>query len=547
MLKRKASRAGRNPQQGTQVPGRLRSGHPYLVAMGIAALVAAVLAFCTHAWMKAGAISAGGAVALSGSAQRSPAAESETGSGADLSGSLRSDLLGIFLVAALLGGGVVALVGWESARQRKMARAMAERERRLQAQLESATAELRQKNLLLAFQNEKVMEINRLKSAFLANVSHELRTPLNAIIALSEMLRDELSGPLNEEQKRQASMIFQSGSKLLDLINQVLDLSKIEAGKLEVKRRPAFVIEELRDAVEALRPLAASKGLALEFHGEGGGVEVLADTGKLRQVVTNLVGNAIKFTETGGVSVRAVLDARRSKLTVQVEDTGPGIPPEHQRHIFDEFEQVDGSSTRRHGGTGLGLAISQKLVVLMGGEIWVESEPGKGARFAFVVPVALADGSGERGEAEAGVLGQRRRALFVAADQDEVELLARLLRSDGIEATPVAGVLGSVGSPECEGFDVVILRPAKEVASAVEFIEKLRQDPGGSRLPVVVSVPGDLDPESRGLLEAAADCVVAHGPGEVSKLASRVHDLLGAPSREQEGSDGVGRPGDRAA
>ena len=223
------------------------------------------------------------------------------------------------------------------------------------------------------------------KSQFLANMSHELRTPLNAILGYTELITDEIYGPVPEKISGVLERVEHNGRHLLGLINAVLDLSKIEAGQLTLALEDYSPREVIYEAVSAVESLASEKGLALSAklpeqlpNGRG-------DAARLKQVLLNLLGNAIKFTDQGEVRVSMTLDG--DGFTIAVSDTGPGIAPEQQTHIFEEFQQVDNSITREKGGTGLGLAIAHKIIALHGGEIGVKSEPGRGATFWFSVPV----------------------------------------------------------------------------------------------------------------------------------------------------------------
>ena len=236
----------------------------------------------------------------------------------------------------------------------------------------------------LARTNERLREADKLKSEFLSSMSHELRTPLNSILGFTEIVKDEMAGPLNELQKQQLGMAYNSGRHLLNLINDLLDLSRIEAGKTEIFKEwiePATVIEEV---IRTVAPLAARKGLVVASEAELP-ARVYTDRKKLFQVLLNLVNNAVKFTERGGVKVGGRTEEQN--LVLSVTDTGIGIKPENIAMLFEAFRQVEGSAAKRYEGTGLGLYLCKKLVHLLEGEIWVESEVDKGSQFTFRIPL----------------------------------------------------------------------------------------------------------------------------------------------------------------
>ena len=225
---------------------------------------------------------------------------------------------------------------------------------------------------------------SRHKSEFLANMSHELRTPLNAIIGFSQVLRQRLFGEINEKQDEYLDDILSSGNHLLSLINDVLDLSKIEAGQVELEIAAFSLREALERGVVMVREPAVKKDVRLSLE-VAPGVDILTgDARRLRQVVFNLLSNAVKFTPAGG-SVTVAATRVDGEVQVSVTDTGPGIAPADQERIFDEFQQTD-VGVQQGEGTGLGLALSKRLVELHGGRIWVESEPGHGSRFVFALP-----------------------------------------------------------------------------------------------------------------------------------------------------------------
>jgi signal transduction histidine kinase len=227
--------------------------------------------------------------------------------------------------------------------------------------------------------------VSRHKSEFLANMSHELRTPLNAILGFSQVLEKRLFGELNEKQEEYVEDIRSSGDHLLSLINDVLDLSKVEAGQIELEVAPFSLREAVERGVVMVRERASKNGVALAAEIEPEVQVVSGDERRIRQILFNLLSNAVKFTPAGGridVSARLVDE----EIQLAVADTGPGIPPEDIDRIFEEFQQTDAGAKQRDG-TGLGLALSKRLVELHGGRIWAESEVGVGSRFVFTLPV----------------------------------------------------------------------------------------------------------------------------------------------------------------
>ncbi|HTO09671.1 MAG TPA: ATP-binding protein [Myxococcota bacterium] len=263
--------------------------------------------------------------------------------------------------------------------------ALVESERSLERKVHERTAELEESQRALARARDEALLANQHKSAFLANMSHELRTPLNAIIGFSEALLAKLFGELNPKQTEYLHDIHQSGQHLLALINDILDLSKIEAGKLELDATLVHLPTAIENALVLIRERAAHKGILLSSELSPALGEVRADERKLKQVLINLLANAVKFTDAGGrVTVRAA--AARDGVRVEVEDTGIGIAPEHQELIFEEFRQVHDPSARKQEGTGLGLALVKRLVALHGGQTWVRSAPGRGSSFGFTIP-----------------------------------------------------------------------------------------------------------------------------------------------------------------
>jgi PAS domain S-box-containing protein len=256
---------------------------------------------------------------------------------------------------------------------------------RLRAAQERYTQTLAEANRELELRNREIERANRLKSEFLASMSHELRTPLHTIIGFSELLGEQLEGPLTEKQKRFVNHIHTDSLHLLDLINDILDLSKIEAGRLELRPEPFEFIGVVMESLASVRTLAQAKALALETSLDVP-IAVEADRLRVKQILVNLLSNAVKFTPEGGrVHVSANVEA--DVLVVSVTDTGIGVPEEEHESIFDKFHQVGATTKGVREGTGLGLAITRRLVEQHGGTIRVASEPNRGSRFTFTIPL----------------------------------------------------------------------------------------------------------------------------------------------------------------
>ncbi|NUO09471.1 MAG: hypothetical protein HUU08_12470 [Candidatus Brocadia sp.] len=249
----------------------------------------------------------------------------------------------------------------------------------LEKKVEERTKQLRQANIAL----EKA---NRLKSEFLATMSHELRTPLNAIIGFSEVLRDEVIGPLHKEQKECLDDIRSSGQHLLSMINNILDFSKIEAGKFDLTYEEFSLGETINEVLKAISEFSSKKGISVHTQFHPGIPPIIADKEKFKQIMFNLLSNAVKFTsENGRVTINA--EPVEQYVQIGVSDTGIGIKSEDIDKLFKLFLQLDGTYSRRYEGTGLGLILTKHLVELQGGKIWVESEYGKGSTFTFTLPI----------------------------------------------------------------------------------------------------------------------------------------------------------------
>ena len=360
---------------------------------------------------------------------------------------------------------------------------------------------------------------NLSKSEFLANVSHEIRTPLTGILGASDLLLKE---KLPLTSRRLAKIVRGSAGHLLELIDDVLDFSRVEAGRLELERA-AFPLKETVAAVVALMgPRAQDRGIGLELEmAPGLPSTLLGDPFRLRQLLLNLVGNAIKFTEKGGV-VLGVEKAPGGRLDDRVEilfrirDTGIGIPPELQERIFEAFTQADGSTTRRYGGTGLGLAICRRLVNLMGGRLWLESKPGEGSTFTFVLPFEPTTESIDLRQVSPRTLGAARKERpeirILIADDNPINrlVLEEQLRAHGFQLATATNGLEVLELLEKEDVDLLLLDCQMPELDGYETTRLLRQkELGGRHLPIVALTAHALAGDRERCLAAGMDDYLA--------------------------------------
>jgi signal transduction histidine kinase len=329
---------------------------------------------------------------------------------------------------------------------------------------------------------EQLRKASELKTRFLSNMSHEFRTPLNSILALSRLLHDRIDGELTPEQERQVGYIRRSAESLLELVNDLLDLAKVEAGKVDVKAT-SFTVSSLFGTLRgALRPLLVSPSVELIFETADEMPELVTDEAKVAQIVRNLISNALKFTEKGEVVVRAQYDTESKLAIFSVRDTGIGIAPEDQSRIFEEFSQVDTRLQKKTKGTGLGLPLSRSLANVIGGTIRVESVLGQGSVFMLEIPLVL-------GGAIATPAELSRKRVLVIDDDDTFRYILRQIIANEARYEVLEASNGSDGLrlAKDERPDVIVLDLQMPHVDGFTVLQELNADQRTSIIPVVVS------------------------------------------------------------
>ena len=397
-------------------------------------------------------------------------------------------------------------------------------------------------NAQLVQANQQLEDASRLKSQFLANMSHELRTPLNSIIGFTNLILTDEAQPPTGEQKEGLDIVLKNAKNLLSLINDILDLSKIEAGRMTISPEDFDIGAVVKDALTTVEPLVGDKPVKLIREIEPGIPSLNSDSARIKQIVLNLLSNAAKFTDKGHIKVIAKI-IENNLVALAVEDTGTGIPLEYLDVVFEEFRQVDGSNTRKHGGTGLGLAISRKLAQMLGGDLTVRSEVGKGSTFTLTVPLVYRPPESGRRTLESGALnlsfreGELRPAvspqtnnLVVCIDDDQevLLLLKNHLVSEGFEFYGVNDSRNAVEiirqyKPVLVTLDIMM--PNKD---GWQILQELKSDPELKNIPVVIHTVVD----NKALAVSLGAESYLTKPVEAERIISVVRGLTGTDSGE---------------
>lgn len=393
----------------------------------------------------------------------------------------------------------------------------------LNQNLERRSSALAQANAELSLRNREVERADRLKSEFLASMSHELRTPLNTILGFSELLSEQSAGALNEKQKRYLTHIQRDANHLLELINDILDLSKIEAGRLELRLEKFPMAAAVAEVLTSIRPLAVTKSIAVENNLDTTLI-LEADRVRFKEILYNLFSNAIKFTPSGG---RIWIDAsvENDFARLEVGDTGMGIAPEDQLAIFESFRQASATTKGVREGTGLGLAITKRLVEHHGGTIWVRSDLGRGSRFFFTLPIAAQQPDAEQPEVKAApepVRAASGKRVLVADDNPAgLELVRESLKpftSSIVEAANGREALEKIRSSRP---DLVLLDIQMPEMDGYQVVRAIRRDPSLHGLRVVALTAFAMEGDREKALDAGFDDYITK-PVTMSKLKAQL-------------------------
>jgi PAS domain S-box-containing protein len=386
---------------------------------------------------------------------------------------------------------------------------------------------LQEKNVELASASSAAEKTNLAKSDFLANMSHELRTPLNSIIGFSEVLQDQMFGPINEKQQEYVNNILTSGRHLLSLINDVLDLSKVESGKMELEPSAFLLRESLEASMMMLREKALKGRIALHLDiAPEADVCIAADQRKLKQILFNLLSNAVKFTHAGGtVDVSAVRDGDFIEITVA--DTGMGIRAEDIPKLFQTFTQLESVYTKGFEGTGLGLALTRQLVELHGGRIWVKSEFGTGSKFSFTIPYTQAAANKTPANRPDIVSSSGNTVLVIEDDPLTLDALENALLRKGYRALRASNGMEGVEMAQRDSPDLIVLDLVMPGINGFDVADRLRDGNASVNVPILVLTSMDLSAADRARLAGKVWRIEGKGSLSTHEFLSLVESAVG--------------------
>jgi CheY-like chemotaxis protein/two-component sensor histidine kinase len=396
--------------------------------------------------------------------------------------------------------------------------------------------------------SERVEEANRLKSEFLSNMSHELRTPLNSMLGLTNLMAEGIAGQINKKQKEYIEIIEKNGKNLLQLINDILDLSKIESGKVDMSISKIELKRFIRSVSSSIMPLIERKGISLTTDVDDD-IFIYCDVDKLRQILINLIGNAAKFTEKGGISISATVEKGElhDRVIIKVSDTGIGIPADAMDYIFEPFRQVDGSLTREYNGTGLGLNICYNLVKLMGGKIEVESKQGKGSTFTVTllkdrrsklrpkeedwkkkIKSALVQEtlSHETGKELPALGSNAGKILIIDDDSIIIKEMELIFKEQNYYLT--SALSGSEGLLLLNKYvpDLILLDLRMPEMDGFKVLEELQKREDLKDLPVMILTAADLTEDEKKALDENVKGVIIKGQIDKKTLVSTINRIL---------------------
>lgn len=408
----------------------------------------------------------------------------------------------------------------------------------LEKRVEERTLELKESNRKIRIMAEKAEKANQAKSEFLANMSHEIRTPMNGIMGMATILLEENLTPL---QREYTEVISTSADSLLAIINDILDFSKIEAGEMRLEKQQFSPSQTLKSVKALLNAKADEKGLSLTTRiSEDLPEHLVGDEGRIRQILINLAGNAVKFTSRGSVSLSACTWERRETTTVmayEVKDTGPGIPEEFQNNLFDKFSQADTSITRKFGGTGLGLAISKHLTDMMNGKIEVESEPGKGSLFRVFLELdndnkkatrLAKPATPDKAVESPGVNPEKVRILLAEDNPVNQRIALIMLKKHGFSATVANNGIQVLEQLKKEPFDLILMDVQMPGLDGIETARIIR-DPASEvtckTIPIIAMTAHAMKEDQQRCLAAGMDSYLAK-PINKNKLVAMIQNVL---------------------